>query len=105
MTERNHGSYDADLTPEERELVGRLTAEEIEIIDQGLLANVSNQWRKVAMVVGLTIMELKANMKNLNGIPDVYYAERVISMVRKGLLELEGDVKRMRFSEVRLTGK
>jgi len=105
MTEQDQGAYDAALTPEERDLVGRLTAEEVEIIDQRLLANVSNQWRKVAMVVGLTMMELKTKMKKLNGIPDVYYAERVILMVRKGLMELEGDEKRMRFSEVRLAGK
>jgi hypothetical protein len=36
------------------------------------------------------------------GIPDVYYGRRIGELVAAGALESQGNLRRMRFSEVRL---
>jgi hypothetical protein len=100
MSEHNDLLYDPALTPEEIASVKQLSATEIEEIDQALLRNVTHQWRKIARVVGTTMVELK---NRVVGIPDIYYSQRVMHLIEKGFLDLEGEKNRMRFSEVRLT--
>lgn len=56
-------------------------------------------WRKVAMLVAATMIELP-NKKH--GLPDVFYAERVRKLVEAGRLEPQGNLQYMRYSEVRL---
>lgn len=90
---------DPPLTPEQEDLVSKLEDSEVERIDEALLSNISDYWKKVASVVGATMMDLK---NRVEGIPDVYYANRIILLVEKGLIESQGNLKRMRFSEVRL---
>ena len=90
---------DLPLTPEQEELVNKLNVSEVERIDEALLSNISGYWKKVASVVGATMMELE---NRVEGIPDVYYANRIIYLAEKGLIESQGNLKRMRFSEVRL---
>ena len=53
----------------------------------------------VAVIVGLAMMEPSARVP---GLPDLYYAQRVKSLVEKGLLLAEGNLSSMRYSEVRL---
>ena len=90
---------DADITKREKVLIAKLSPKDLEMIDNALLVNARHNWRKVAMIVALTMMSLPSRFK---GIPDVYYSERVQILVREGRLESEGDLKYMRFSEVRL---
>ena len=89
---------DPELTPEQLKLVGQLTEAEVEAIDNALLANASEMWRKVARIVGTTMMELPCRIE---GVPDVYYSQRIKSLVEVGLLESQGDLSHMRYSEVR----
>ncbi len=91
---------DGGLTEEQRAAIGRLTACEIETIDRALLTNVPKRWRKVAMVVAKTMSSLAD--ERFSGIPDVYYAERIRSLASKHMIESVGNLRRMRFSEVRL---
>ena len=51
------------------------------------------------MVVGLTMSSLQSHVP---GLPDVFYGMRVRKLVEDGLLESQGNLARMRFSEVRL---
>ena len=90
---------DPPLTPEQEELVNKLKASEVERIDEEILSNISGYWKKVASIVGATMIDLE---NRVEGIPDVYYAKRIIYLVEKGLVESQGNLKRMRFSEVRL---
>lgn len=90
---------DPPLTAAGRAVVSSLTAEEILAIDEALLRNASAQWRKVARIVGTTVSSPPGS---LHEIPDVYYAERVRDLVRRGVLQSQGDLTRMRYSEVRL---
>ncbi|MFD0320268.1 DUF3658 domain-containing protein [Lysobacter gummosus] len=36
------------------------------------------------------------------GIPDLFYAQRVATLVARGLLKSQGDLSRMRYCEVRV---
>jgi len=90
---------DPDLTDEEKTLVEKLSQKDLELIDAALLSKAKNNWRKVAMIVGVTMMDLPNRVK---GIPDIFYSLRVRKLVEAGHLESQGNVQYMRFSEVRI---
>ena len=90
---------DNTLTPEQLKLVEKLSDAEIETIDTALLANTSIQWRKVARVVATTMNCLPYRVV---GIPDSYYSQRIKQLVSAGLLESQGNLSYMRYSEIRL---
>lgn len=89
---------DGELTPEQVKLVEELTDTEVQTIDDALLANTCDKWRKVARVVGTTMMELPCRIE---GVPDLYYSQRIKRIVEDGLLESQGNLSYMRYSEVR----
>jgi Protein of unknown function len=62
-----------------------------EEIDEALLANVIHRWRKVARVVGSAMSQLGDKRR---GRDDLYFAQRVSSLVQRGLIEAEGDLNR-----------
>ena len=72
-----------------------------EEIDAALLANVTNQWRKVALVVGTTMMQIDSAQRA--GLDDLYFAKRAAVLVEKGLVQSSGDLEQMRHCEVRLS--
>jgi hypothetical protein len=77
--------------------VAALTPVDIEGIDRTILFFCDYRWRKVAYVVALAMDAL-----GYAGVPDVYYSQRVRALVANGLIEAHGNVRRMRFCEVRL---
>jgi len=91
---------DGPLTPEQEASAGRLTADELAMIDAAILRNCSQQFRKIARVVGLTMDEVKDAIPSL---PDVFFADRVRHLVAAGKLESQGNIEAMRFGEVRLS--
>ena len=97
MSVNSEDQDDPPLTPEQEELVKKLKASDVEGIDEALLLNISSYWKKVASVVAETMMGPE---NRVEGIPDVYYANRIIYLAGKGLIESQGNLKRMRFSEV-----
>ncbi len=70
-----------------------------EEIDQALMANITQQWRKVARVVMTTMSQIDSDRRA--GLMDLYFAERVVLLVEKGFIEYEGDLGEMRHCEVR----
>ena len=90
---------DPPLNAEQLALVEKLSDEDVREIDGSLRANANKNWRKVAFIVGITMSELP---ERIYGIPDVYYAGRIKHLVEKGLLESQGDLSYMRYSEVRI---
>ena len=70
-------------------------------VDAALLRHAATRFRKIAMVVGKAMSDLKPE---LDGIVDLFYAERVRRLIEHGELEVQGDPRRMRFSEVRRPG-
>ena len=93
---------DPPLTKEQIEFVNKLNEIDIKRIDKALLSNTCKYWRKVARVVGTTMLELS---EHIPGIPDVFYAQRIQHLVEEGKLESEGTLACMRYSEVRLPSK
>jgi hypothetical protein len=89
---------DGDLSPDQVKLIEQLTDDEVQAIDNALLANSCERWRKVARVVGTTMMKLPSRVE---GIPDIYYSQRVQKLVERGVLESQGNLSYMRYSEVR----
>lgn len=70
-----------------------------EEIDQALMENITHQWRKVAWVVMMTMRQIDSDQRA--GLMDLYFAERVFLMVKKGFIEYEGDLGEMRYCETR----
>ena len=91
------------LSKEQEAKVALLTDEELKIIDQGLLSNASTQWRKVARVVGSTMMY--GSKARIDGIPDIFYAQRVHKLIENRKLEATGNLDYIGGSEVRLPSK
>ena len=71
-----------------------------EEIDKALLANITIQWRKVALVVGVTMMQV--DNKRRVGRDDLYFAGRLTGLIQQGLIEYDGDLNEIRQCEVRL---
>lgn len=90
---------DGPLTADEEARVAALTEDKLREIDSLLLANCRERWRKIAMVAGTTMLELRDRYPDL---PDRFYAQRVRRLVENGLLEAQGQLEYMGFSEVRL---
>lgn len=91
-------TYDTELSPVERERVAKLPHAELALIDAALLSQVSSDWRKIARVVGLAMLSMPDRPL---GVPDIFFAKRVALLVESGRLESQGNLRRMRFSEVR----
>ena len=87
------------LSTEEQSVVAKLTDADLQIIDAAIMANSSNRWLKVAMVVWQTE---KALSDRYRGLSYIFYARRLIHLVDEGRLESQGNLEYMRFSEVRI---
>ncbi len=75
---------DRALTPEQELLVSKLSKADLEEIDAALLKNICGYWRKVARVVGTTMMDFKERFR---GVPDVFYAKRIQLLRENNLFE------------------
>jgi Protein of unknown function len=96
------GEHDPDppLDVEQSLRVSKLTQDDLWDIDRELMAQSARSWRKVARIVSSSMDKLSSRIP---GVPDVYFAQRVRHLVEIGKLESQGDLLRMRFSEVRLS--
>ncbi|MFN3984935.1 MAG: DUF3658 domain-containing protein [Rhodocyclaceae bacterium] len=91
---------DPPLDAEGLEAVAALNQDDLAAIDRALLAASHSSWRKVAFVVG-TAMDAYPDL--YHEVPDVFYGQRVRALVSAGQLEAQGNLHRMRFSEIRLS--
>ena len=89
---------DPALTTEQEKLVQKLSREDLDAIDKALIENVCGYWRKVARVVGTTIVGFEGEFK---GIPDVFFAQRIQQFAKNGLIESQGNLNKMKYSEIR----
>jgi hypothetical protein len=89
---------DPPLSAEQEKLVGALSQSQIDTVDRAILSSSVAHWRKVAHVVSSAMAQVG---RTLPGVPDVFYAERVRKLVEHGALDAQGDLRRMRYGEVR----
>lgn len=78
--------------------VAKLADSNVAEIDNALYEHAIDSWRKVAMVIGLTIIKVDGQF---GAIPDSYYLQRVAKLVELGRLEAQGELWKMGRSEVR----
>jgi hypothetical protein len=90
---------DGEMTSEEARVAASLSPAMVQQIDDCLLSHAKLRERKVAMIVGLAMMDKTLRVP---GLPDLFYRDRVKSLVDRGLLLAEGNLEYMRYSEVRL---
>ena len=90
---------DLPLAADDQDRYDALSERELMELDSALLANCTTYSRKVARVVGTTMMSPAFRERQLS---DTCYAMRIIELVRQGKLEGEGNLNYMRYSEVRL---
>ncbi len=90
------------LTERQKEKIAKLTKDEVNNIDKLLLKNITPQWQKVAKIVGISMFSSPLKIKD---IPDIYYAQRIEKMAKKGIIESQGNLQSMRHSEVRTINK
>ncbi len=102
MKKDSSNPYDPELTLEEEKIVSKLSKDDLIRVDLELMKHASKFQRKVAMIVGIAMRRLEEEYPN---IPSKFYALRVEALVEDEYLEAFGNLKRMRYSEVRLTGK
>jgi Protein of unknown function len=91
------------LSEEERGLVDALSATEVEAIDAAILARAREDWLKVAFIVGSLWTEFRRVDDRF--VPLGFLVRRVAWLVELGKLESQGDMRRMRYGEVRLPGR
>ena len=70
-------------------------------IDQTLLSFCDKRWLKVARVIGKTMDVFEKRGLEITGIADRIDA-RMAALVASGQIEAKGDIRRWRYSEVRL---
>ena len=102
MTESDDKQPDRPLDADEEAQARLLTAAALKRIDECLLSNTSHQWRKVARVIGQTMLVLGSEFP---GMPDVFYSSRIKHLFETSAIEAAGNLDRMRYSEIRLPDK
>jgi hypothetical protein len=63
------------------------------------MSYISDQYSKVAFIIGQVMLELHAEYP---AVPDMFYAARIKHLASTGVIEAAGNLDRIRFSEVRL---
>ena len=90
---------DSALTPEQEAVARGLSQEVFLRIDAAILSHARAPRRKVAMIIGLVLMDQSLGTL---GLPDLFYAGRIKALVAQGRLVTYGNLAHMRYSEVRL---
>jgi hypothetical protein len=67
-------------------------------IDELLLSQVRQSWRKAAMIVGTVLLEHRSE---LAGFSDETLLSHLQVLANSGQIEAQGDLSQMRYSEVR----
>ena len=87
------------LSSEQTARTASLTAQELARIDAALMSHARPQWRKLAMIVALAMGDCGEQITN---IPAAFYSRRAAQLVSEGKLLAFGDLRRMRYCEIRL---
>jgi hypothetical protein len=93
------GVLEPSLTGQEKDRVSELTDERIQSIDDALLSLANERFQKVAKIV---LSFMSHSDQHVEGLPDLYYGQRIEHLVGIGKLESQGNLKFMQYCEVRV---
>ena len=88
------------LSDADKEIVEKLSLEEIQKIDEWLCSLINHKWQKVAKVVAMAIM-ISEETSELLDVPDVFFGMRIEKLEAKGEIVARGNIKQMRYSEIK----
>jgi len=100
MSKDKNQPFDSPMTSGEAEIAGKLSASDLDAIDSLLVENISDDWLKSSFVIGGVMLKVPDEYEEL---PDVFYSSRLIVLEEKGLIEVRGDLRKMKHSEIRLS--
>ena len=86
-----------EFTESDLNYFNQLSQDELELIDNTLYSYTSERWQKIAMIIGRSL-KLCNQFKDLN---DIKLLVRVHHLINTSKLETQGNIKAMRFSEVK----
>lgn len=84
MKDMNIDFKEPIYSEEQKRVISALTPEQVQHIDQVLLANIVTTYRKINRIVGGAMTDGRL------GVPDLYYAHRVYLMAESGKVEIRG---------------
>lgn len=93
---------DPDMTEEEIEATSRLSSKELDGMDEAILLEADDRYLKVARIVVRAADNWAGPAES---VPYAFYVQRIRRLIEKGALESQGDLRYMRFSEVRKVQK
>jgi len=93
-----HDMEEPKLTEEQKQLVAKISDVDLQKIDAKLLSLVSHQYQKVAKIVLIFMQESGLASQ---GIPDLFYAQRIEKLALDGKIHYEGNLNFMQYCEVK----
>ncbi len=90
------------LSDEDKEIVEKLSLDDIQKIDEWLRLCISYKWQKVAKVVSMAI-KISDEAGELLNVPDVFFGMRIEQLESNGEIVAKGNLKLMRYSEIKHT--
>lgn len=90
------------MTADQQDTADALSIAELKAIDLAILTEAGPRWSKVARIVGNLMSGWPEFSKN---IPAQLYVQRIERLAGRGELDSAGDIRRIRYSEVRLSGR
>jgi len=98
MSKADSAPFDAPMTDEQMEMVEKLSDSDLETIDTLLVENIGDDWLKSSFVIGGVMLKVPDEYEDL---PDVFYSTRLVLIEKKGLIEVKGDLRKMKQCEIR----
>ena len=102
MSKEKSADVDPPMTEEEAKIVGQLSDLDLDVIDELLLANVSDTWLKSAFVIGGVMLKVPDEYEE---VPDVFYSSRLAVLEKEGMIKVKGDLGKMKLCEIALADK
>lgn len=88
------------MNKEEIDFTSKLSIQKLNYIDELLLEVSTNQYKKVSIIIAYILNNPNIHIK---GIPDIFYIQRIKLLVNNGLLQSQGNLDSIRFSEIKLS--
>jgi hypothetical protein len=94
------GEPDDVLDEEEQGVVATLGPSDLALVDSALMAECVTSWRKSARIV---MGAMKVLDQTIPDLPVALFAQRIATLVKSGRLQSQGNLRHLRFSEVKLS--
>lgn len=99
MSKADSAPFDAPMTDEQTEMAEKLSSSDLGVIDDLLIENIGDEWIKSSFLIGGVMLKVPDEYEDL---PDVFYSTRLALFEQQGLIEVKGDLKKMKHCEIRI---